>query len=277
MKILVATDLSAASKTGIRFAINLAKQHKCKLTFLYTYTIEKPVSWSSKVYESYSEEERQKNLEALTVMVASLAKSMHAESKSFEFLVRESADASMEILNYALKNRFDFICVGTRGAGMVRQIFGTHSSWLIQHSKIPVICVPQTYRSSKIKNILYASDLTDLKREMEVVADFNKSLKANLAMVHFDLNSERSGFAAIGGKELKILEKQNTSIFFENESNGFLPGMKKIISHLNPSILILFTTSNRSIVSEVMHESLSAEFSFGATIPMVVFSKNRHK
>tara|TARA_R110002124_G_scaffold116833_2_gene273534 strand:+ start:475 stop:741 length:267 start_codon:yes stop_codon:yes gene_type:complete len=56
---------------------------------------------------------------------------------------------------------------------------------LINNSEIPVIAVPYSYKSSKITNMLYASDLTNLSKKLEIVAAFAKPIQAEVQLLHF--------------------------------------------------------------------------------------------
>ena len=56
-KILVTTDFSPNSKAGLRFAIQLATQHKYELTFFHSYYILKPTSWNDATSAAYEKAE----------------------------------------------------------------------------------------------------------------------------------------------------------------------------------------------------------------------------
>ena len=64
-KILVTTDFSSNSKAGLRFAIQLASQHKYELTFFHSYYIMKPTSWNDETSAAYEKSEAEKMLAQL--------------------------------------------------------------------------------------------------------------------------------------------------------------------------------------------------------------------
>ena len=146
------------------------------------------------------------------------------------------------IVDYAAKNNFDFICISTRGAGTIRKIFGTNTSTVIKKSKVPVISVPHNYKPENIDTILYASDLDSLNPELKTVINFNKSLKAKIELLHFDFPAE-----------LHLKEK--------------------IMKRSKPSILIMFRHTQKSIFDKIFVPSYSAEFSFISKVPLIVFAK----
>src|SRR6188508_2802264 len=141
-KILVTTDMSAKSKAGLRFAIQLASQHKYELTFLYVHYIMKPSSWHEKTFAEYEKNLTQKMQLNLNRFVDSIYKSMKVSALNKKSLILYSFDAAKNIKKYAARNNFNFICLSTRGAGKLKKLFGTITSNLINFSEIPIIAVP---------------------------------------------------------------------------------------------------------------------------------------
>ena len=166
-KILVTTDFSANSKAGLRFAIQLASQHECELTFFHCYYVMKPTSWSKAKNEAYEEEETIKIQDQLNQFVNSVYKSMNVVARNIKCVIKNSLQTKSSIREYALQNKFRYICMSTRGAGKIKKIFGTNTSNLINHSNVPVIAVPGSWHQNKIKSVLYASDLTQLTKELK--------------------------------------------------------------------------------------------------------------
>ena len=276
-KILVTTDLSPYSTAGIRFAITLARQTKSRLTFFHVYKIEKPVSWSEKKFSTYALEQKLENSEKLEAVVMSIVKPLGMKKGAFHFDVMAADDASQAILNHARRNHFDFICVSRRGAGILKKMFGTHTSWLINNSSVPLLVAPQKYRSTPIKTLMYASDLKDLKNELTVLTKFNTPLAAEITLIHVGKDSEAPS-ALIDDVGLKLLLKNKIKLLIENRTSASLiSSIRKVVDFSPPSLFVIFSRPNKSIVSKVMNPGLSSEFSFDTAVPMLVFNKGRSK
>src|SRR5690606_28706075 len=95
--------------------------------------------------------------------ISDITKDSGISEDRFEYVIRESVVPDGNILNYAENGAFDYICMGTRGAGTIEKIFGTNTSHIINKSDVPVIAVPKDYQSKTISSLLYASDLFDLE------------------------------------------------------------------------------------------------------------------
>lgn len=274
-KILVATDFSNNSIAGMRFAIQLATQDNYELTFFHSHYLMKPTSWNNATFAVYEEKEVNKLQNKLNQFVLSLLKKSNLFSKDVKCIVKRALLAESNIRDYALANKFSYICIGTRGAGKLKKIFGTTTSNLINNSAIPVIAIPHNYRTNKITSILYASDLVNLKKELKKVVDFAKPLKSKVELLHFnspfDLISDYKKIATA----VKIVTKYNVTLNLKNANpiNTFITNFETSIKKSKPSILIMFTQQNRSFFQKILLSSNSSEYSFNAKVPLLVFNK----
>ncbi len=52
-----------------------------------------------------------------------------------------------------------------QGVGMLRKIMGTHTSYIMTNSKVPVMVIPSHYRAKTLKKATYLSDFKTSKTE----------------------------------------------------------------------------------------------------------------
>ena len=186
-KILVTTDFSSSSKSAIRFAIQLSSQIKCELVFYYVLEGIEGNIWeaNSKDKADRSSESFSKT-EKLKKFINLVYKSNNVKMINTSYVIETGFDIPELIKSYANKNNFDYICIGTRGGGLLKKILGTNTSTLIQHSLVPVFVIPKNYRTKPIKDIWYASDLGNLKNELMNVQVFARQFKADVHVYHYD-------------------------------------------------------------------------------------------
>ena len=274
-KILVTTDFSSNSKAGLRFAIQLATQHKYDLTFFHSYYIMKPTSWNDETSAAYEKVEANKIQKKLNQFVESVYKKIGISSKNNKCIIKSSVYTDSNIKEYAQENKFNFICISTRGAGTIRKIFGTNTSNLINHSTIPVLAIPHNYRVSKITSILYSSDLVNLERELKNVVAFAKPLRAKVELLHFTSPLETIIDSKIIQNAVKKLSKYDITLNIKNTDfiETLLANIKAAIKKTKPSMMIMFTQQNRSFFEKIFLSSKSAEYSFNAKVPLLVLNK----
>jgi len=273
-KILVTTDLSSNSKTGIRFALQMAKQLGAELNFYYVSEVTKPTSWSDLHFKKYQKE----NIEENTIRLMNFVRDTIGDEKmvaNVKYTIDLGLKASDLILKAAKKYKADYICMSTRGAGRVKKLFGTNASSIITTSLIPVIVVPQRYQIKPIDSILFASDFAALDREMKKVTALAERLKATVDVFHYD-------YLLHVPENVKKLERKSEKYVSDDIQFHFkrleidMPlseHLTKDVKKEKPSLVVLFTKQNRNWFDRLVLPSESAEMSFHLNIPLLTFRK----
>jgi nucleotide-binding universal stress UspA family protein len=274
-KVLVATDLSKSSKAGIRFAIQLASQQRTKLIFYHVMHTAMPTSFSQEKFMLFVEEQVRVTTAKLTSFVAAIYRQMGLVAKKPECIVEFKPFVDSAIIEYAVSRRVDFICMSTRGAGIMKRILGTNTSSVLSQSPIPVLAVPHDYRRSRVSHILYASDLTALSEELKQVKKFADASKSRLSVIHYGSALEPSQLR----RNLQRVEKQYRSsrVSFSQEKYGLDQSMadqlKEAVKKIKPSVLAVFTKQDKSLLERVFPQSNSEKLSFDSRKPLLVFPK----
>jgi hypothetical protein len=145
----------------------------------------KPTVWSDVFFKAYKNDE----IERLT---ADLKKFIYAtigkdigKFSNVKFVVENCISTEKDILKYAEKNKIDFICIATRGAGMLRKVMGTHTSYIVNNSKVPVMVIPSHYRAKAIKKATYLSDFENLKNEVIKISKLSKPINLHIEALHY--------------------------------------------------------------------------------------------
>jgi nucleotide-binding universal stress UspA family protein len=275
LKVLATSDFSTNSKAGIRFAIQLAKQQECEITFFHSFHIMKPSIWDEKTFTSYEKSEGLKIKNKLEKFVRSIFKSANFTPQNVHFVVSRSFLTDSNIMKYATDHHFDLICISRRGEGKLNKLFGSNTSNLIQHSKTPVIAIPNNYKSSAIKSILYASDLANLKPEMDKIISFAKPLNTQIELLHLNYPSDTAN--NVKAIESLIHQYPKTVIKYRLENIdlvfNLVSNLDKVIKKTKPSILVMFTDKDVSFFERLFLSSSTAELAMNASVPLLVFKK----
>ena len=275
-KILVTTDFSDKSKAGLLFAIQLATQDRCKLTFLNVHHIPTPTAWNIVRIEEYQKEQTAITQAKLKKFVEKIYAGLHIPAIKINCVVKTSVFPEASIRDYAEENKFDFICISTRGAGKVQRILGTNTGNLINQSAIPVIAVPYKYKTAAITSILYASDLADFKKEIIKVVAFAKPLKATIELLHLTSVLETTDQLKAIETAVKKIAAYHISfnITNRNPNESLITDIETAIKKRKPSMMIMFTEQNRNWFQKIFLSGKSAEYSFNAKVPLLVFNKS---
>jgi nucleotide-binding universal stress UspA family protein len=277
-KILVTTDQSDNSKAAIRFAIKLAKQRKAELVILNVYHLLKPFKWTDDAFARYTATFLEKNTAELSSFIAGVYRSINEPEIRHELVQVSNSDVVDGVIAYADKHDCSYICISTRGAGVLTKIFGTHTAKLITNSPVPVLCIPSTYHLKELKHILYASDMTDYERELAKVVAFARPIHASVEMMHisypfefaFDKELMEATLKKKADYEVTILKRER------DITNALLEDIDDAIKFSKPSLLVLFTHQSRSMFEKLFYPSNAEDYSFYGKIPMLTFNKNEN-
>ena len=275
-KILVATDLSANSKAGLRFAIQLATQNNYKLTFFHVYRILRPTRWSDAVFTSFENTEHEKIKRSLSKFVSALYSSIDALEHAFDCVIQKGISPDKSIRQYAEENNYDYICIGRHGEGRTARMFGSTISALIKKSNVPVIAVPDNYKRTPVKSITYASDLSNLENELKRVNDFAVPLHARVEMLHFRVPVDYLMQPEQYTNLTKKLKEYHVTAHFDvlNYEETLISNMNKVLKQSKPSLMVMFSKQKRSLFERLFLSSISAEYAHISKIPLLVFKKD---
>ena len=275
-KIVVTTDFSTNSKAGIRFALQLAVQGNYELIFYSVIEIFKPVTWVDAAFKEFANNEVERYTEAMQKFIHQIHWKANLPEVKYSCVCEIGLDVDKHIVAFAKKNKVDYICMSTRGAGKIAKLFGTNASELITTSPIPVIVVPQSYRLKAIKSIVYASDMENLASEMKHIIDFNQTINnVKLEVLHYEfmpsLEANKKHLTKISAKFVN----ENTTFQFKKleVDNALTVQLEKDISPSKNSLLVLFTKQNRNWFDRLFLSSNSSEISFHSKIPLLIFRK----
>ena len=276
-KILVTSDFSANSKAGIRFAIQLASQAPCELIFYYVKASLAVDAWSQIDYNDANNSENKLLKDKLNKFIANIYSTTGKHADKIECVIESHTYVDGAIIAYAQKCNADYICMSTRGGGLINKFMGTNASSLITTSPIPLIVVPHTYRMKPLKSILYASDMENIGSELKSVEEFAKTFTANIGVYHYDYFIEQ---AEVKSKFKKIADKYSSAIvsfhFKKNDADlTLLNHLQDDMRKAKPSIIAMFTKQDRSWFERLFLSSKTAELGFDTKTPMLVFRKHK--
>ena len=276
-KILVSTDFSANSKSGVRFAIRWASEQKVNLVFIHVLNVLKATSWSGAYFEKYAAQQEVLCRSKLEKFVAGIYNSMNTKPGKHSFEIIQGISADISILDYCRKNHgIDYICISTRGAGKFNKIFGTNTGNLITKSAVPVMAVPKNYRVAQVKSVMYAADLRNYPEEIQRVVDFAQPFKANIDVLHFtwpdEITIDKKIMETAAGKKYKYGMKVHLE---KNDAvHSLIQNIQSQIQIRKPSVVVMFTNQKRTFFQRLFLSSKAEELSFEAKVPLLVFNKN---
>jgi nucleotide-binding universal stress UspA family protein len=274
-KIVVPTDFSANSKGGIRFAIQLASQNNSTLVFYNCIELLKPMKWTEGQFKTYVKNQLDKGKAKLSAFIQKCYEESGVTKGKFECVVERGADPKKCVVKYAAAVKAGAICMATRGAGKIKKVIGTNASGILSTSPVPVFVIPNGYRKLPITQIVYASDLANLKSELKRVTKFVSSVNGSLYVYHYTETMDEPETH----KKLLAIQSQHSKssvsfVFNKLEDKSFAANFEEDLSGSKASLGILFTNQKRNWFDKLFKGSNAAEVSYTSKVPILVFAKD---
>jgi nucleotide-binding universal stress UspA family protein len=274
-KILVTTDLSANSKAGVRFAIQLAAQNGSSLIFCHVSQLLKPTRWTESRYQHYVDDQLAPVREKLEKFVAAEYERAGSRPGKYKCVAIAGVSVDRSIVAYAEEIKANFICMSTRGAGAITKFLGTNASVILTTSPVPVLIIPKNYKAKPIKKIFYSSDFNDLGYELKKVSDFTAPLKGRILVYHYDYLLNVKETVRKLKKVSAPYKRRNVTFTFEKQNieEPLVDHLRRDVKKSKASMAVLFTKQNRGWYERIFFSSKTAELSFATTVPLLVFRK----
>jgi len=275
-KIIVPTDFSVNSKSGVQFAIHWATQQKLELVFIHVLYVLRATRWSESYFEKSAAQEEAFCKIKFEKFISGIYRNMNVKPGRHSIIIVQGISPDVTIQDYCMRNSdIDYICISTRGAGKFKKIFGTNTGNLITKSPVPVLAVPKTYRISAIKNLLYATDFRNYSEELKKVVDFASPFKATVEVLHFTWPNEIVFDEKTIEAAFKKKYKYGLKIRFEKNDavQSLIENLQNQIKIIKPSVVIMFTNQQRTLFQKIFLYSKAEELSFEAKVPLLVFNK----
>ena len=273
--ILVTTDFSTNSKAGIRFALQLATQMPCKLLFYNALELLTPTGWRKEDAIDFVQNAVQTGEERLAGFLKTIFTQTKLTPKNYGLAVEMGTDVDSLIMNYAKEIQADYICLCTRGAGILKKIIGTNASALVNTSPIPVIIVPQNYRIKPIIKVGYASDFENIDKELKRVTSLADSLKSNVEVYHFYYQLHKSDNKEVF-EAIKAQYQTDTVNFLVPQlhlEQSLVENLQTVVKKRKPTILVMFTKHKQNWFERFFFESKTAEMTYNISIPLIAIRK----
>jgi len=281
-KILVPIDFSGHTDITCTYAMKFAEAYKAELKLFHTYfdqiiltdtTFPDSMNMNAVYNEELIQEmhtQSEKNMKALHKKILDRIQEEGIEGVTVSTTV-VGGDIEMELRVACDDYHPDIVIMGTRGQGKNVNVWGRVSTHIINHTKVPVLTVPEIKAFMGFQNIMLAADLSEtnvasVRKIEEVLAPFNSSLY----VVHFMTgNDEEEEKMQELEKHFSNLEKKEAIQFdlvkVEEDNQKALDDY--VADH--GIEIISFQPHKRSVFYNLFTKNLTKKNLFSTNIPLL--------
>jgi nucleotide-binding universal stress UspA family protein len=271
VNILVPTDLSELSKVATQYAIKIANKMDGNITLLHVINIIQPTRATMRLRLKALEQELvDVAKEDLEKMVKDIAKTLKTTQPVNTKIVK-GASFNDTVKKEAKKLRTGLIIMGTRGAsGLKKYVMGSNTASVIEISHVPVLAVPELGSFKNFRNVVYASDLTHLEKELKTLIPYLEKFDSTVHLIH----------VAQSLKTVSAIEKKIDAVV---QKSGFKNIICRVMVNKNideaidhyveatKADLLTMFTHERSFYEKLFDRSMTRKIAFQSKVPLLAF------
>lgn len=270
--ILVPTDFSVTAQNAAEYAIGFAKQ--LQIDNIILVNCWQPVTVADPMLSVVvSEVETYKDLS-----LANLKQEVERlkQIAPLHILFKEiSALGSLEnvIAKTCEGNDVSYIVMGITGGGVIEEkLVGSNTISVSQHTKVPVIIVPQQASYNVITKAMLLCDFSNMDKtlpEKEIV-DFLEVVQPQLEVVNFDPDFKREKDAAAFEKFfLHNILRDYRPHYSYSLRNDFEDAVNEF-AEINHVQIIINISKKHGWLHRILHPSYTKRLAFHTTVPLMI-------
>jgi len=271
-KILLLTDFSPLSLVAIRFAIKLAGPLKADFTLLHAVRLEGPAKANLKL----------KQIEKLISAAAeedggALVKQLRGEIKGdyqLRFKAVRAHTVAQAVTTYTASNPVNMVVMGSRGASALKKArMGGTAVSVIDDCEVPVLAIPELAQYKNLQKIVYASDLKDAQKELEVLTEFAAIFGSHIHMIHVVQAVDKETEKAKKSVEALLAKMKYAKIDFSVIIDDNIPAaIDQFIKTTKAELLTTFT-HHLNLFEKLFALSVTRTLAYQGTIPLLALKR----
>jgi len=270
-KVLVPIDFSETSENAIDFAQKISNKLNGVIKLQHVYH-PSPVEANELTYlDPEIESIKRKRLDTYA---SKLNETWIGDDSERPIIDKEFKKglAADEIIAFSESEGDNMIVMGSTGSsGSLKNLFGSVSTKVARNAKCPVLLVPSKYKYKPIQHIAYMSEDAELDAiVMPKVIEMAKPFNAKISIIHCDDGREYDA--------LKLLDMWTQ--FYPTDQIAIeiikgctrLEGINNFIGNQEVD-LVAMSTQQRTVWSELFHDSLTKRMAINTTVPLYILHK----
>jgi nucleotide-binding universal stress UspA family protein len=270
--IVLLTDFSPLSKVAMQYALKMAAPLEANFTILNIVRLEgiPKANLRAKQIEKYVTSVAQEEGDNLVKELRSQVKGNY----ELVFKPVKARTVSEMVRRYVDKNPTNMVVMGLQGASAMKKarLGGTTVS-VIDECKVPVLAIPELAKYQNLKHIVYASDLKNIQKELDIIVEFAKIFGSAVHMIHVAPVMDKKVDAAIQTVE-EVIRKMNYDkldfkLILEEDVTMAIAGY---IKETKADLLTTFT-HKLSLEEKIFGRSVTRRVAYQAITPLLAVKR----
>ena len=272
-KILVPIDFSTCAMNALKMAAKIAKLQQAELEIVHAIQLPKELQvdvMAGLVINtpaiSEIENEVEKEFQVLGVNIPELL--------DVPFKTTKSTTPTIDLINTCLQDEsIDLIIMGTKGRhNIVDKLLGSISADVIKTSHVPVLVIPENFKTFNIYKMGVAADLKRLddSRKLDVLTLFSELTKAEVKAFHISQKDDFKNMSEINHERTKIMDAFSTAkhSYVWIDEVKIIEGILDFVESNKLDLLVMFPR-HHSFWDKIWHPSVTQKVVMDIQIPLL--------
>ena len=270
--IVLLTDFSPLSKVALQYALKMAAPLEANFTILNIVRID-GISKTNLRMKQIEKSVALISQEEGDHLVAEL-RSQVKGNYTLEFKPVKARTVSEMVRKYVSKHPTNMVVMGLQGASAMKKarLGGTTVS-VIDECPVPVMAIPELAKYQNLKHIVYASDLKNIQKELDIIVEFAKIFGSAVHMIHVAPVMDKKVDAAIQSVEEAIqkmnYDKLDFKLILEDDVTVAIAGY---IKETKADLLTTFT-HKLSLEEKIFGRSVTRRVAYQAITPLLAVKR----
>jgi len=270
LKVLVLTDFSPLSKVALSYAIKMSTKLPVELTILNVVRLDGVPKSNMRL----------KQVEGMLMKVAEeegeklLQEAKAKTSAKVSFTAMKGHTVTDVLKRYGSRNYINLVVMGSQGASQLKRIsLGGTTVSVIDSIMAPVMAIPKYAEFKNFRKIVYATDLTNLKAELEMIIPFASIFDTQIHAVHVvesvNKKVEDQRIAAEQAIDKAGYKKIDFRLIIDDDVPSAIDGF---IRQSHADLLTTFTHELR-LYEKLFGLSVTRNLAYQGNIPLLAFKR----
>lgn len=270
--LVLLTDFSPLSKVAIQYALKMAGPLHAHFTILNIVRLDgvpKANLKSRQIEKSIAQISQEEG----DILVQEL-KNQIKGNYSIEFKPVKARTVAEMVRKYVAKHPTNMVVMGLQGASALKKarLGGTTVS-VIDECNVPVLAIPQFAQYRNLQHIVYASDLKNIQKELDIIVEFAKIYGSSVHMIHVAPVMDKKLEAAVNTVNETIsksnYDKLDFKLILEEDITTAIDGY---IKQTKADLLTTFT-HKLSLEEKIFGRSVTRRLAYQGTIPLLAVKR----
>lgn len=271
--LVLLTDFSPLSKVAMLYALRMAAPLGANFTILNIVRVDgiPKANFKTKQLEktiaAIAQEEGNNLVEELKAQVKG--------NYTLAFKPVKARTVAEMVRKYVTSHPTNMVVMGLQGASALKKagrLGGTTVS-VIDECPVPVLAIPAFAKYTNMKNMVYATDMKNVKKELDTVVEFAKIFGSFVHMIHvapaIDKKIEGAGIAVDEIVKKYAYDKVKFQLILEDD---ITQAIGNYIQKVHGDILTTFT-HKLSLEEKIFGKSVTRKLAYQGTIPLLAVKR----